>query len=249
MGSHHWFHDEEERRRWQDPETLLRDVGLSRGFTFIDVGCGDGFFALPAAKFVGEERAVYALDRNYDAVDRLNLKPVLQGLRNLRSKVGEAEETVLCEGCADIVFFGIVLHDFEDPVKVLTNAKSMLKTTGRLVDLDWKKKPMELGPPVGIRFSEEEAVRLVESVGFRIETVKETGAFHYVHYHYRKAMIPCSTQCCEFSSIAEPCFLLPSASLSTEDYTAMRLTIPSRARLSSVRFLMSLSLNRPDSTS
>lgn len=153
---------------------------MSRGFTFIDVGCGDGFFAVPAAKLVGEEGRVYALDGNDDAIDRLNKKAAMQRLRNLRSNVGEAEETVLCEGCADIVFFGIVLHDFEDPVKVLTNAKRMLKTTGRLVDLDWKKEPMELGPPLGIRFSEEEAVRLVESVGFRIETVKETGSFHYL---------------------------------------------------------------------
>jgi hypothetical protein len=46
--------------------------------------------------------------------------------------------------------------------------------------LDWKKESMELGPPLGIRFSEEEAVRLIESVGFRVETVKETGRFHYV---------------------------------------------------------------------
>ena len=180
MGSHHCFHDEKERRRWQNPEAILRDVGLNAGFTFIDVGCGDGFFALPAARFVGEKGRVYALDGNDEAIDRLNKKAAMQGLRNLVCKVGEAEETVLCEGCADIIFFGIVLHDFEDPVKVLTNAKRMLKTTGRLVDLDWKKEPMEPGPPLRIRLSEEEAALLIESVGFRIGTVKETGPFHYV---------------------------------------------------------------------
>lgn len=180
MGTRHCFHDEKERRRWQNPEAVLRDIGLSPGFTLVDVGCGDGFFALPAARFVGEKGIVYALDGNDDAIDRLNKKAVMQGLRNLRCEVGEAEETVLCEGCADVVFFGIVFHDFEDPVKVLMNAKRMLKATGRLVDLDWKKESMELGPPLGIRFSEEEAVRLIESVGFRVETVKETGRFHYV---------------------------------------------------------------------
>ncbi|MFH0897333.1 MAG: methyltransferase domain-containing protein [Candidatus Bathyarchaeota archaeon] len=38
----------------------------------------------------------------------------------------------------DFVFFGIVLHDFKDPEKVLENAKKILKPYGRLVDLDWE---------------------------------------------------------------------------------------------------------------
>ena len=180
MMPHHGFHDEKERRKWQNPEAILRDIGLSSGFTFIDVGCGDGFFSLPAARLVGKNGRVYALDADDYAIDRLDKKAAIEGLTNLRSKVGEAERTLLCEGCADIVFFGIVLHDFNDPVKVLTNAKRMLKATGRLIDLDWKKEPMELGPPLEIRFSEEEAVRLIESVGLKIDAVKESGPFHYV---------------------------------------------------------------------
>ena len=50
--------------------------------------------------------------------------------------LGRAEDTIFCEACADIVFFGMVLHDFSDPVKVLLNTGRMLKATGRLVDLD-----------------------------------------------------------------------------------------------------------------
>ena len=62
-----------------------------------------------------------------------------EGLGNLILKVGRAEDTVLCPACADIVFFGIVLHDFEEPARVLVSATKMLKPTGRLVKLDWKK--------------------------------------------------------------------------------------------------------------
>ena len=101
-------------------------------------------------------------------------------MKNLYVTVGEAEETVLCEGCADIVFFGIDLHDFRDPEKVLMNAKRMLKHGGMLVDLDWKKEPMPLGPPLRIRFSEEKAAKLIESQGFKVETVKKSGLYHYL---------------------------------------------------------------------
>jgi len=180
LNAHRSFHDEGERRRWQNPEAILVDIGLRSGFTFLDIGCGDGFFALPAARLVGKKGKVYGLDLNDGTIGRLRRKAVKEGLRNLNLSVGEAEETVLCEACADIVFFGIVLHDFKDPAKVLMNAKRMLKPNGRLIDLDWKKESMEFGPPLQIRFSEDEAVSRIEAAGFRIEAVKKAGPYHYI---------------------------------------------------------------------
>jgi SAM-dependent methyltransferase len=107
-------------------------------------------------------------------------------LRNLVLRVGRAEDTVLCESCADIVFFANDLHDFEDPNKVLANAMKMLKPSGRLVDVDWKKKKkkkknmMITGPPLQIRLSEEEAGILIRTNGFEVETVEEAGPYHYM---------------------------------------------------------------------
>jgi ubiquinone/menaquinone biosynthesis C-methylase UbiE len=168
------------RRNWQNPDVILASIGLKPGFTFLDIGCGDGFFAIPAAKVVGEKGVVYGLDKDEEAIDRLGERARTEGLLNLRLKVGEAEETVLCRGCADIVFFGIVLHDFDSAPKVLSNAKKMLKPDGRLVDLDWKKEPMNLGPPLRIRFSEEEAANLIKKAGLKIETVNVSEPYHYV---------------------------------------------------------------------
>lgn len=176
----HKIHDEVDRRKWQDPEAILVDIDLRSGLTFMDIGCGEGFFALPAAKLVGKNGKVYGLDIDADAIARLREKAAKVGLRNLTLKAGEAEELVLCEACADIIFFGIVLHDFKDTARVLINAKKMLKSTGRLINLDWKKEPMDLGPPLEIRFSEKEAARIIESAGFRVEAVKEAGPYHYL---------------------------------------------------------------------
>ena len=84
-----------------------------------------------------------------DARSIANLKElaVAEELKNLNLMIGKAEELVICEQCADIVFFGIVLHDFQDPARVLANAKRMVKPTGKLINLDWRKELMELGPP------------------------------------------------------------------------------------------------------
>jgi ubiquinone/menaquinone biosynthesis C-methylase UbiE len=171
---------DEERRRWQDPEAILASIGLKPGQTFIDVGCGGGFFTLPAARMVGDKGKVYGVDTSDRAIASLKALAEREGLKNLHPIAGKGEETVVCEGCADIVFFGIALHDFQDAARVAANARKMVKPAGRLVNLDWKKDAKSPGPPVHIRFSEAKASRLIEAAGFTIETVRDSGPYHYI---------------------------------------------------------------------
>jgi ubiquinone/menaquinone biosynthesis C-methylase UbiE len=83
------------RRAWQDPEAILAQIGLRTGSVFVDLGCGDGFFALPAARLVGKTGRVYGLDIDADAIQALRRKASKKGLSNLDLKVGEAEEILL----------------------------------------------------------------------------------------------------------------------------------------------------------
>jgi ubiquinone/menaquinone biosynthesis C-methylase UbiE len=170
--------DEATRRSWYNPEETLRD--LREGMVFVDVGCGDGFFTILAAKKVGPKGKVYAVDSDASAIEKLQRKAKAEGLANITCKVASAEETVFCHGCADFVFLSMVLHDFFEPSKVLQNAKAMLKARGRLVDLDWKKEEMPFGPPFKIRFSEDYASSLMRGAGFHVEEVKSVGTYHYM---------------------------------------------------------------------
>jgi ubiquinone/menaquinone biosynthesis C-methylase UbiE len=172
--------DEGSRRQLMNPEAILADIGLKSGHTFVDVGCGDGFFALPAARIVRPEGKVYGVDANSEQLDELRRKADGEGLSNLDLRAGRAEETVFCHGSADIVFFGNVLHDFQEPVKVLNNARRMLKDTGKLANFDWKKIVTNSGPPFSIRLDERTARNLIESNGFRVETIQESGPYHYL---------------------------------------------------------------------
>jgi ubiquinone/menaquinone biosynthesis C-methylase UbiE len=180
MAGRRFMADDPERKRWQDPEQILTSIGLREGMVFVDMGCGEGYFAIPAARRVKNYGKVYAVDINAESVERLRTQVEREGLKNLISRVGEAENTRVCEGCADIVFFGIDLHDFRDPGAVLKNAKQMLGPEGQLVDLDWKDEPMELGPPLEKRFSVGKARHLIESVGLMIQSIQEAGPYHYL---------------------------------------------------------------------
>jgi ubiquinone/menaquinone biosynthesis C-methylase UbiE len=179
LGCHGGFSlDEATRRSWYNPEAILQDLKV--GMVFVDVGCGDGFFSLLAAKKVGANGGVYAVDVDPSGIEKLKNKAKAEGLTNIEAKVGKAEDTVFCKACADFIFYSMDLHDFHDPAKVLQNAKQMVKPGGQLVDLDWKKQQMSFGPPVSIRFSEEYASGLMRSAGFVVTDVRDAGLFHYV---------------------------------------------------------------------
>jgi ubiquinone/menaquinone biosynthesis C-methylase UbiE len=180
MHGHKRYHDEAERRQWQEPEPVLRAIGMEAGRTLADIGCGTGFFTLPAARMAGKDGAVYGVDADGEALKELRVKAEKEGLTNIFLFAGDAEVSLPCEGCADIVFFGICLHDFRDPAQVLTNARRILRKGGRLADLDWKKKPTSRGPPVDIRFDEEKASALIKAAGFSIESVADSGPDHYL---------------------------------------------------------------------
>ena len=178
--NHYFTADNAERREWQNPEAILADVGLKPALTFIDVGCGGGFFTMPAARITRKSGKVYGIDINPDYINELRELAAKEKLNNLELTVGKAEEVVVCEGCADIVFLGVVLHDFEDAAKVLRNANRMLKPNGRLFNLDWKKEQMDLGPSFQKRFSEDYAADLIKAAGFIVENIKPAGRYHYL---------------------------------------------------------------------
>jgi ubiquinone/menaquinone biosynthesis C-methylase UbiE len=170
--------DEATRRSWYNPDAVLSD--LKEGMTFADIGCGDGYFTILAAKKVGATGKVYAVDIDPSGIEKLKSKAAAEGLTNIVTQVGKAEDAVFCKECIDIVFYSMDLHDFEDASKVLKNAKLMLKPTGQLIDLDWKKIPMPFGPPVTIRFSEQHVADLLRSAGLNIGHLKDAGPYHYL---------------------------------------------------------------------
>ena len=129
------------------PHAILAAIGLGPGMVFIDLGCGEGYFSLPASRIVGEEGRVYALDINPESISNLVAAAEKEGLGNVTAVAGEGESTVFCEECADIVFFGIVLHDFADPAMVLKNARRMIKQTGKLITWTGRRNRWRSVPP------------------------------------------------------------------------------------------------------
>ena len=174
-------YNNEGRSRWQDAPAILALIGLKPGDTMADIGAGDGYFSIPAAQIVGNSGSILALDAYPEAITALQTAASAAGFTNIKTTVGEAEKTLICTGCADIVLLANVLHDFNDPVAALKNARLMLKHSGKLADLDWKKDTDQpFGPPFAIRFNQEKAGALLEKAGFKVISSELVGPYHYL---------------------------------------------------------------------
>jgi ubiquinone/menaquinone biosynthesis C-methylase UbiE len=62
------------RRRFFDPNRTLKGAGICSGQQVLEVGCGTGFFTIPAAALVGDEGCVYAVNRLVPEMHRV-LRP------------------------------------------------------------------------------------------------------------------------------------------------------------------------------
>lgn len=170
-----------ERLLWQDPKPILLEVGLKTGQVLLDIGCGDGFFSLPAAKIVGKTGIVYAQDTNPAAIATLTAKAQTAGLSNVRPLLANAEEIIPCPHLAHAALMANVLHDFGRPLEALVSIKRKLRSSGLLANLDWNKEPRQLhGPPLPRRLSQEEATTLLERAGFKIVKNSPSGPYHYL---------------------------------------------------------------------
>lgn len=169
---------DDELKRWLDPEILLRSYGLKEGDAFVDVGCFEGLFTIPAAKIVGEEGVVYGIELSSVFLEKIKSYASQNKLENIVLKNDLPENVMLDNNIADIVFYGVTLIDLFNPVKSLKNAYSMLKDSGKLIVFEWKEGDLEAGPSSRWKLRKGQIIALLEASGFKIETMREEGNYH-----------------------------------------------------------------------
>lgn len=170
--------DSDERRAYLNPDAILGAFGVGPGAFIADVGAGTGFFAVPAAIRVGPTGRVYALDMETEMLEDVRAKIAHEHLENITALRSEEEHIPLPEMSVDVAFLACVLHELDGP-GTLRECGRILKPTGRLAVVDWKKIHQDIGPPFRHRLSEGEARAFLMRSGFVPLRTIEAGRYHY----------------------------------------------------------------------
>jgi ubiquinone/menaquinone biosynthesis C-methylase UbiE len=102
------MHDNRLLPYFRDPYKLLEAAGLKAGQAVLEVGCGPGYFTIPAAMLVGPEGIVYAVDVHPRAIERVKEKIDAKGITNVTPMLANAAETGLPDDSVDFAFlFGL----------------------------------------------------------------------------------------------------------------------------------------------
>jgi ubiquinone/menaquinone biosynthesis C-methylase UbiE len=102
------MHDNPLLPYFRNPYKLLQAAGLKQGQQVLEVGCGPGYFTIPAANIVGTEGFVFAVDVHPRAIERVKEKIADAGIRNVKLMLASAADTKLPDQGIDLVFlFGL----------------------------------------------------------------------------------------------------------------------------------------------
>ena len=141
-----------------------------------DLGCGEGYLTLEAARWA---RHVTAVDRAKNVLDRGRELAKRRKLRNITWKRGDIERVPIDDESMDIVLLSQALHHAEHPDRAVAEAHRILRPGGRLIVLDlrehdeaWVKA--KLGDK-WLGFSDTALHDLIHNAGFTKPIVR-TGA-------------------------------------------------------------------------
>jgi SAM-dependent methyltransferase len=98
-----------------------------------DVGCGEGYLTLEAARWA---RRVFAIDRSATVLSRAKQLAERRKVANVTWKRGEIEKLPLPDRSVDVVLLSQTLHHAADPGRVLREAARVLRPGGRVLILD-----------------------------------------------------------------------------------------------------------------
>jgi len=134
-----------ERRRLIPTDLILGVFGLGPSETVVDVGAGIGLFSFEAARLVGPSGKVLALDTSEEMLAELGRRIEASGLSNLAALRSREYEFPLESTMADLVILSTVLHEVDEPRRLLEEISRILKPGGRIGIVEWQPE----GPPVG----------------------------------------------------------------------------------------------------
>jgi ubiquinone/menaquinone biosynthesis C-methylase UbiE len=116
---------------------IVERLALRPGQAVLDVCCGTGASALPAAEAVGPGGSVVAVDLSERLLERGSAKAAARGLRNVDFRVGDMTALGFPDGAFDavVIVFGIFfVPDMEKQVRELLR---MTKPGGALAVTTW----------------------------------------------------------------------------------------------------------------
>jgi len=160
------------RDEWQKPHNVVMALDLKATDTVADIGAGTGYFARRFALHAGK---VYAVDID----EKLLAAARNKAPANLETVLATPDAPRLPQQSTDVIFFCDVLHHIENRPAYYAKLARVLKPGGRIVVIDFHKRPLPVGPPPSMKLSDQEVIVEFQKAGFVLKKRLDTLPYQY----------------------------------------------------------------------
>jgi len=172
--------EDPERNQWQKRSEVLRALGLQKGQTVCDIGAGPGYFSIPIARAVGKQGHVFAVDVEPEVLDALRARIRRAKVRNVTPILALPDDPLLAPAACDVILIVDTYHHFPDGVAYLKSLRRRLAPKGRIVNIDFHRRQMPVGPPLSHKVARKDFLKDAKAAG--LELVEEPTFLPYQYF-------------------------------------------------------------------
>jgi len=158
--------DNEKRRELLPPEETLIKLGLHEGDVMADIGCGIGYFTIPASKIAGDSGNIFAMDILPEMLQDVGKKIKDNNISNIEIILTEENDLKLEDNKITFAFISLVLHEADEKEKFLREIKRIISPKGKIAIVEWEKIHSDFGPPIDHRLDRIYLSKMLDSLGF-----------------------------------------------------------------------------------
>jgi ubiquinone/menaquinone biosynthesis C-methylase UbiE len=101
-------------------------------------------------------------------LDALRERLAASGLRNVTPVLALGDDALLPPGACDVILIVDTYHHFPDRPEYLRRLTRALRSGGRIVNVDYHKKPTPVGPSMDHRLSREDFLAETRTAGLAV---------------------------------------------------------------------------------
>jgi len=186
-----WLVNNPIRRRYARP--VLDRVGIRPGECVLELGPGPGAFTVEAARRVGTEGRLIAVDIQPEMIAQVEKRVREAGLTNVDTHVADAYHLPLEDASVDRAFLVVVLPEIPDQTRALAELRRVLRSPEPACPEHSRRAEGRLGGLLSIteEFTDPdypfafETIKRVEAAGFSLE--RRFGNFWLYTINFRKS--------------------------------------------------------------
>jgi ubiquinone/menaquinone biosynthesis C-methylase UbiE len=143
-------------------------LGIVPGKAVADIGAGSGWFTVRAAKRVGKDSLVYAVDINKEAIHHIDERAQKEQLQNVKTILSKTDDPLLPANSVDAVLLLKTYHEVGQPIALLRNLRPALRPHAKVgvIDRNGNGEDHGVNRDVVIQEAKEAGYSLLEQYDF-----------------------------------------------------------------------------------